>query len=207
MTFSRRTGHRATATALVVLSLGLAACQSSPTPPPVASLEPTESSTSTSDPATTGPADTTTSGSERPQLRLDDSPERVDQLHAAYDQCLVDHGAQARVGGAPGAASADQPEGGVQVVEPVPQAARDACVDVLPLLPPELDPALNPDYRDQFVAYVGCMQERGLRVHVVEDASGDGSLAWTFDDDAPPVSADMPEIDDACLVDAFQDPR
>lgn len=191
----------------------LAACSATPAGPSVASLAaappPASSGAPSSDGsgapgATPTPTPTSSGGdvqvSGRPQLRMDDSPDRVRALWNAYNQCLVDNGAQRNTGQAPGAAGPGQNQV-VVVVEPVPAAAKAACADKLPEQPPQLDPALNPRYHDDFVAWVACIRDRGVAIHMTTAANG--GLGWTFDNDHVQVPDDMSRIQDECQLQAF----
>lgn len=175
--------------------LACAACAADAPERDVASLDgPAHAPTDTTVP------DTSARDDERPQLRLDDRPERFGQLIGEWTTCLLANGATGGEGAGPGAAG---PDGSSAIVldEPVPQTALDACAHKLPRQPPELDPALNPDYRDDFLAMVSCMKKGGMRIHVVEDHStGQSLLNWTYDDSTSPSDADLSR---RCQLEAF----
>jgi hypothetical protein len=185
----------------LLLGLLLAGCGSSggnsaPGAEPVASLA------SVAAPATTSaPGTPTEDPAGRPQMRLDDSPQRRDRLIAAWDACLIEHGAKTRANTrAAGVAGAPART----VVEPVPVSASKPCQDKLPLLPPELEPGLNPHYRDDWKAEVACLREHGVKVHLTSDTSdGPDGLSWTYDDDAGKLPADADRIQHDCELAAF----
>jgi hypothetical protein len=137
-------------------------------------------------------------GTAQPQERLDDTPEERQALIHAWDQCLVDHGArwtttQAGVAGR-----------GKQVAEPIPAPAHAACENKLPQEPPELNPSLNPHYRDDTLAEVACLRHHGVMVHLVADTSVDPhGLSWTFDSSTTKVPANESELEDQCQLAAF----
>lgn len=139
-----------------------------------------------------------TGDSARPQERLDDTPAEREALIHAWDVCLVAHGAhwtttRSGVAGAP-----------KQVADPVPPAAHAACEDKLPLTPPELDPNLNPRYRDDMLAEVACLRSHGVMVHLTQDTSVDpNGLGWTFDSSTTKVPDDEGQIENACQLAAF----
>ncbi|MEU1620309.1 hypothetical protein ABZ479_23750 [Streptomyces sp. NPDC005722] len=137
----------------------------------------------------------------RPQLRLDDSPERRARLIKAWDKCLLANGA--KTGGA-GAAAPPGEEQPLFIAEPVPEGAKRACADKLPLAPPELDPALNPRYRQDWQEDVKCLRSKGIKVHLVNDTSdGPNGLTWTYDDDYVGTGQDTSKIEHDCEMEAF----
>lgn len=193
---------------LLVTAL-LAACSTAPAGPVVASLPPSAAPSASpaappaagSSAAPAAPAPSDPAASNRPQLRLDDAPERVQALWNAYDQCLLDHGAQADTARA-AAASADGSGATALVVQdPVPAAAVAACQDRLPQQPPELDPAVNAHYHDDYVAWVDCIKAHGVGIHLTTDDNGD--LGWTYDSATTPIPADLGTIQDDCERAAF----
>jgi hypothetical protein len=174
--------------------LALAACGSSggsdPAQPQVAALPGNGAST-----ANQAPATTVTAG--RPQERLDDTPQQHEALIHAWDVCLLANGATTE--GATGIAGDRTP-----IREPIPKQALDACLSKEPLGPPELDPGLNPDYRQDWLADIACLRSHGVMVHLTQDTSaGPNGLAWTFDDNAPPLPPNEPQLEDQCELSAF----
>ncbi len=154
------------------------------------------------DPTAKSSDDTDPSESARPQRRLDDSPEREAALWHTYDQCLLDNGAQPNKGRQAAASGAGDGEV-ISILEPVPTRATQACQRLLPLLPPELDPALNPAYHDDFVAWVNCMRKRGMPVHVSQDTGDPTAISWTYDSENSAVPKDADTITDECQLQAF----
>lgn len=157
-------------------------------------------SASTSAPGSGGPDTPTGDGSAtaRPQERLDDTPAEREALIHAWDQCLVDHGAHWTTT-RPGVAGAPK-----SVADPIPAAAHAACENKLPLEPPELNPALNPHYRDDTLAEIACMRAHGVMVHLTQDTSVDpDGLAWTYDSSSTKVPANEGQIEDQCQQQAF----
>ncbi|MBM9504506.1 hypothetical protein [Actinacidiphila acididurans] len=177
--------------------------------PGVASLPTTTSATSaalTTDSAgtpagttpATPPAAPTGTSATRPQERLDDTPAEREAMIHAWDECLVAHGAHWTTT-RPGVAGAPK-----TVADPVPKEASAACEDKLPQEPPELNPALNPHYRDDTLAEIDCLRSHGVMVHLVPDTSVDpGGLGWTYDSGTTKVPANEGEIEDQCQLKAF----
>ncbi|MCP2264369.1 hypothetical protein ACFQHV_23895 [Promicromonospora thailandica] len=214
------TPRRAALLAAALLLVGtLTACgttQDTAADPPVASVpDSTDDGTETGTGGDTGDDDTSGDDTSdqppaddatptgRPQLRMDDSPEREAALWTTYDQCLLDNGAQVNDGRQAGVAAATGGREAIVVLQPVPEEATTACADLLPLQPPELDPDINPDYHDDFVAWVTCMQEKGMPVHLTKD-SGDPTLpSWTYDDSDVVLPDDADVIEEDCMLAAF----
>jgi hypothetical protein len=143
-------------------------------------------------------------------MRLDDTQDRRDALIAAWDACLVKNGARyAPDNGrrsAAGAAAGQEPTGKAyrQVQEPIPQPAKAACMNKLPLLPVEFDPSLNPHYRDNAVANVKCLRQHGIKVHLTKDTSENpNGLGWTYDDNAGPLPENSGTIEHDCELAAY----
>jgi hypothetical protein len=140
-------------------------------------------------------------GSGRPQLRLDDSEERRDRIINAWDQCLLEHGAKTGGPGALAPPGEDQP---VFIANPIPQGAKNACIDKQPLGPPELNPELNPHYREDWQKDVACLRSKGMKVHLGKDTSDNpNGLSWTFDDDYVDTGQNTSAIEDDCQRKAF----
>ncbi|MDX3238986.1 hypothetical protein PV392_25530 [Streptomyces sp. ME03-5709C] len=152
-------------------------------------------------PAGDAPATRAAGDSGRPQLRLDDSPERRDRLIAAWDKCLLENGA--KTGGA-GAAAPPGEEQPVFIADPIPERAKNACADKLPIGPPEQDPGLNPHYREDWQKNVSCLRSKGIMVHLTKDTSSDpNGLGWTYDDDYVDTGQDTSSIEHDCERKAF----
>lgn len=144
------------------------------------------------------PTGTAAGRSGRPQERLDDTPAEREALIHAWDECLAAHGARWTTGRA-GVAGAPK-----QIADPVPVAASAACEDKLPLGPPELDPNLNPRYRDDMLAEISCLRAHGVMVHLTADTSVDpNGLGWTYDSGTTKVPDDEGRIEDQCQQAAF----
>ncbi|MBM7517201.1 hypothetical protein [Nocardioides nitrophenolicus] len=140
----------------------------------------------------------------RPQFRMDDSPQRRSALQVAYNQCLIDNGAKentGREGAAVAAAPGEDADGnpvGPLVLEPVPPAASAACLSKLPVMPPELSAATNPDFHRQSLDYVACMREGGLYVELLNH----DNLDWTYAE-GHSVPENSYQLEDDCLLEAF----
>jgi hypothetical protein len=128
-------------------------------------------------------------------MRLDDTAQRDQDLIAAWDRCLLHHGAKY---------TTSQPgvRGERVIAEPLPPAATQACQYKLPLLPTQLEPSQNPQYRNDSVAEVACMRAHGMMVHLVKDTSENpNGLSWTYDSSTS--GAGSPQIEHHCLLQAF----
>jgi hypothetical protein len=197
-----------------MLALVLAGCSSGPgaTEPQVATLPSTPASTSTSSGSGTG-SQASTSGpsatsSARPQMRLDDTEERRNELIQAYFACLVKHGARYSTKEHPGdsATAVGTGPGAPTVADPIPASATAACRNEVPLEPPELEPDQNPHYRDDSIANVKCLRAHGYKVHLTHDSSpgtGPNTLTWTYDEDAGELPDNATQIENTCQLTAF----
>ena len=137
-------------------------------------------------------------------MQLDDTDAVREARIGAWQQCLVDHGAtwaKALPGRGPATGV-----GPTQVADPVPAKARAACEDVLPRLPVETDPDLNPDYVADSEANVACLRAHGVAVHLYHDTSvyPDG-LSWTYDASDTPLPDNQTQIERRCELEAFGD--
>ncbi|MGW1504110.1 hypothetical protein ACWCQW_37275 [Streptomyces mirabilis] len=187
--------------------LALTACGSgggTHSDPGVASL-PSPSGKTGSASGTTGSQDSgaaqDAAASGRPQERLDDTDLRRAQLVHAWDQCLVAHGAhwetkRAAIAGIKPGTLYDG------VADPIPEAAGKACMNKLPLSPPEEDPDLNPHYVEDMKADIACLRAHGYKVHLTKDTSDNPKgLSWTYDGDS---GAEVTEsAEHTCLLQAF----
>jgi hypothetical protein len=180
-----------------VAALTLAACGSQPQSPQVASLA-TSNQTATSTPSTSD-------NSERPQLRMDSSEEDVNAAWHNYDVCLKDHGHKMLTGrgdehAGPAGAPGESPD--MEDTSPPSVAAKKACVNRLPLQPPELDQSRNPHYLDQYHAYMTCLTSHGVMVHAT-DPFGSG---WTYDDGVTQKldSDQQQQVDHDCQLASFK---
>jgi hypothetical protein len=149
--------------ALVVLG----GCSTPPEPENnVASLETTGSSTPTSTVSSAAPA------AGRPRERLDMTPEEIEQLYDAYNQCVAAHGGSYKGSGRSGDPTP-------RVVSPEEDAAAAAaCVDKDPLPPWEYDVS-NPESADFVHKMVQCLRGKGVR-YVDEEPVNPGEDRRTF---------------------------
>ncbi|PZG17188.1 hypothetical protein [Nonomuraea aridisoli] len=131
------------------------------------------------------PAKTGSARSGRPQLRLDSTPAEVRKFRAAYAGCLGEHG---------------MPSKGTWT-KAAEKSARAACEHLRPLLPPELDPAKNPNYATSVRIEVKCLQDHGFDVHLVK-VGGPAKLGWRYAS-VPGPDVDISKIQDDCRVKAF----
>lgn len=116
----------------------------------------------------------------RPQIRLDSTQDDVNRMWDGWTACLKEHGVDKTYKRHP-----DAP--GVK-----------ACDGKLPLDPPELDPAKNPDFDDDTRAMVKCMNEHHIK-SVVTDRG------WGLVDGASLNAPNYDQIMVACQVKAFGD--
>ncbi|WP_043671645.1 hypothetical protein [Streptomyces xylophagus] len=127
----------------------------------------------------------------RPQLRLDTSPAEEARLNGIYLNCLRDHGVP---GGYKPGSSQWFPGGGSTK-----DAAYKACLSKKPLQPPELDPATNPHYLDDFREYVRCLNAGGLKVKGLPDGSG-----WNYDGPVTLSESEQADLDRRCTLKAYR---
>src|SRR6266568_3411016 len=130
--------------------------------------------------SSSAPAEPTTAADAgRPQMRLDMTEDEKSQILETYRICLKDHGVKVNQGSRPGPVGSGK---GLDLDDSgEPKAAYTACANKLPLLPPELDPAKNPDFPQQWNENVKCLRARGLKVHVTEP----GEYTWDADSPVP----------------------
>jgi hypothetical protein len=174
----------------------LSACASEESAPEVASLPtpsaPTTESRTDGD-GTPGDRQGSTDTADRPVFRVDDTEQRRTTIWNAYLTCLLDNGAKP-----PPPDSMYVALGDVAVDLPGPPKARAACQHLEPLQPPALEAATNPDFRDQAVAYVGCLEDGGLYVTLLNSEN----LDWTYAE-GHTVPDDSAELEQECLVEVF----
>jgi hypothetical protein len=163
--------------------------------PQVASLPSTGAASGASQQAG-GQSVTSANSTGRPQERLDDTPQQDAAYIRAWDVCLVAHGAHY---------SGMQGKDGPDLADPLPSAALAACVDKLPLLPPELVSGTNPNYLADWKAEVACMRSHGVLVHLVSETDGGdpNGLTYTFDSGTASAPADLGQVDTECQTAAF----
>ncbi|GGK85525.1 hypothetical protein Sme01_38640 [Sphaerisporangium melleum] len=189
------------AAALVAGSFALAACGTAAAqdsgqqdPAPVAASSQAAAASGTGTQSEAAPAGTTSKAAYegRPQLRLDSTEEEVHRYRKAYADCLTEHG------------SPDTP--GTKMTpaeERAYEAARRACADKVPLLPPEMDPKKNPHYADAVRREVKCLQGHGFKVHLVPAQGSDpNSISWIYDS-LPGDDVDIEKIQNKCRVQAY----
>jgi hypothetical protein len=135
--------------------------------------------------------------STRPQFRLDDTQARRNALINAWDECLLMHGAHRSTSSRYQTAAA-RTSGDIYVANPVPAKAETACVNKLPMMPPQLEASSNPHFHQDSLAYVACMQKKGLYVTLLNGQNTD----WTFTP-GHSVPSNYATIDHACELTAF----
>jgi hypothetical protein len=186
---------------MTLIVLALAACGGSDVAAQsdsVASLATTSadgsSVTQTGDSAEpSGKKDKATAGesNERPQLRLDDSPEDVDRKQTPYLACLKANGH--RMLEARGPLSLDQSDDSLTA-----KAATKKCAGKLWRIPPELDPERNPDFADDFRAEIKCLNSRGLPVKAIDE---EGS--WTYVGTSKLSAEKSEQVQEDCQMEAY----
>lgn len=73
---------------------------------------------------------------------------------------------------------------------------------MMPLVPPETDPKLNPNYSTDFSAWVNCINSKGLKVKAY-GTSGSGDSGWTYDGQPTMPQAQQDQVISACKMEAF----
>jgi hypothetical protein len=69
----------------------------------------------------------------------------------------------------------------------------------LPIQPPELDEATNPNYTEDFRNQIACMNRKGANIKALPDNQG-----WTFLPNTESLSAQQEEkVERECIVEAF----
>lgn len=131
----------------------------------------------------------------RPQLRLDTSDAEKERLSFIYLDCLRDHGVPG--GYKPG--SSQWFPGGSGGSSTKDAGAYKACLSKKPLQPPELDPATNPHYLDDFREYVRCLNAGGLKVKGLPDGSG-----WNYDGPVTLSESEQTDLDRRCTLKAYR---
>jgi hypothetical protein len=189
-----KTRRLGTTSAALAAALLLGACSSSPkSDDHVATLASNAPASAAAGDAAGDAAD-----SRRPQLRLDTTEEERTRLFTVYNDCLIAHGVKvltAKDQAGPVAAV----DGSNRVLDPSgkPKAAYVACAAKLPLEPPELDEATNPNYNTQWNDNVKCLRAHGLMVHVTKPGE------WTYDSSDTAVPDNEEQLEKSCLIEAF----
>jgi hypothetical protein len=142
--------------------------------------------------ASGAPRQSADSDAGRPQLRLDTSDAERTRLNGIYLDCLRDHGVPG--GYKPGSKQWFPGGGATQNA-----AAYRACLGKEPLQPPELDPARNPHYLDDFRTYIRCLNDGGLKVKGLADGSG-----WNYDGQSSLTQAQQDKLDHDCELKAYK---
>jgi hypothetical protein len=162
----------------------LSACGTEPAAAPqVASLPSASASAPTSS--------STVDESQRPQLRLDATDEEVKQAWAGYNSCLKEKGHKVI------AARGDSPDQNDD--SPTAKAAEVACKGKLPLQPPEMDSAKNPQYLDDYRDWITCLNQNGVPVKAT-DPPGSG---WTYTGEPKMSETASRKIEQDCKMEAF----
>lgn len=128
--------------------------------------------------------------SDRPQIRLDTSYAETDRLWGVFWDCLRDQGVPGGHKGSqfvPDGKESDHP------------AAYRACLPKRPLTPPELDPATNPHYMDDYRTYIRCLNDGGLKVKALPNGGG-----WNYDGQSSLTQAQQDELDHDCELKAYK---
>ncbi|MEV5531311.1 hypothetical protein [Streptomyces prunicolor] len=133
-----------------------------------------------------------TSESGRPQLRLDTTDAERGRLYGIWTDCLHDHGVPA--GHKPGS-TAWSLAGDIRKYP----AATRACLSKRPIEPPELDPAKNPHYMDDFRKEIKCLNDGGLKVKGLADGSG-----WNYDGVSGLTQAQEDTLRHKCELEAYR---
>jgi hypothetical protein len=174
----------------------LSACSSTQPAPPkdVASLATSGSAVPSSSAAP--PSDE----SQRPQLRLDSSPQEIQAAWSGYGVCLKQNGhvmLSERKHAGPAGNEAESPD--MNDDSPPSKAAEEKCKGKLPLQPPEMDAAKNPRYVDDYHEWVKCINEHGIPV-VETDPPGSG---WTYNGTSKVPENQQEKIVNDCQLQAF----
>jgi hypothetical protein len=152
-------------------------------------------------------------GQGRPQQRLDSTDEEINQLRQVWYRCMKDHGGKFTVITKEDAAR--YPDKGIKDYEIgslVPEGEqykdgpgwtepRRACASKEPLAPPELDPATNPEYADDWKAFIDCLRAGGLKVTPIKTAEGKDDVNMAGNGKVP--DAEITKIYKACELKAF----
>jgi hypothetical protein len=136
--------------------------------------------------------------SKRPRLRLDSTAREEAQLQYVYARCLKDQGVPMATRQT-GPVNAED----VPVMSPkankAPPAAAKACKSKLPIRPPELDEATNPNYTDDFREQIACMNKKGANIKGLPDNAG-----WTYVGSGGKLSPEkMDKVERECQAEAF----
>lgn len=148
--------------ATLALLLLLAACGKPEAQPQVASISTPPSSA----------AKTPAAQEQRPRERLDMTPEDLDALYVAYDQCLAGFGLDKKGRSAEGSGRAEPTKEELD-------KALQACEVKNPLPPWEKD-ATNPEALDFANRVVQCLRGKGVRYVEVHNEPGATAVSYAF---------------------------
>ncbi|MFF3562181.1 hypothetical protein ACFYXS_19290 [Streptomyces sp. NPDC002574] len=142
-------------------------------------------------PASGAPAPSTAPGQGRPQLRLDMTDAETQVYWEGYWKCLKEHGHKMILQRGP--YSVDQNDN-----SPTAKAAEKACAGKMPLQPPETERETNPDFDEDYRAYVTCLNDGGLHVTALP-----GNTGWNFTGTNTMSDEKMADLDLSCKVKSF----
>jgi len=154
--------------------------------------------------AVAAPAPAPAAESGPPVLRVQDvlsqGSARRTALYEAYTACLLDEGAPTVQDERPVPDVGYNRARGLAIADPVPAPIERACADLMPVYPPALEAATNPDFAAQVGSYVACLRSNGLWVRLLNDRD----ISWTYlaGHDVP---ADNARFEDDCLLESFGD--
>ncbi|MFF3248699.1 hypothetical protein ACFYWY_34325 [Streptomyces sp. NPDC002870] len=134
----------------------------------------------------------------RPRLRLDSTEAEWTQLYNAYYSCLKTNGGKVEEVTGPKSGGTFTLDADL---EKQPPTALKACEKKEPVTPPERDPNKNPDYADVELAWVKCINDRGLKVNATSDG-------WTYDRSVSEDEKSSPQNEKIvrdCEIEAFKD--
>ncbi|GAB6902589.1 hypothetical protein [Kineosporia succinea] len=165
---------------------------------PVASVKRSTTPTPEVDDASGASANPADVEARRPQLRVDTTDAEEGRLYTVWGDCLRAKGAEMgwKDGGDGIRWSFPSPE----ERKKWPQAFED-CATKEPILPAATDPERNPDYDNDFRAYVKCINRDSAIIKVKQISDG-----WTYADDydVPDGAwADFEKVDRACEIEGF----
>lgn len=127
------------------------------------------------------------------QLRLDMTEAEQNAVAQAYAHCLKDQGVPTYNKGP----AYTFPKYGADKYP----AAYGACQSKKPIPAPELDPATNPHYMDEYRDNITCLNRKGLAVEALPDAGG-----WTYSAHTGRIAPGSPQekqVTHDCQVEAF----
>jgi hypothetical protein len=127
-----------------------------------------------------------------PQARLDTTEAEKTAWLRAYSQCLVDNGLVLTA-----VEQQNMRVKGFVDDRKAPAAARTTCASKKPeTVPPQMDPAKNPRYKQQWHDDVECLKRKGMPIEETDDG-------WTFTSSDAKVPANEQELERQCKIEAF----